>query len=109
MGPISSIVKCRDMGIIVLRFPKMGRLISATAVCRRNSIVTCKDRSYDWFAEYRKSIGDESREFRRAGCVPKFLKCLRFDLTNPLTGHAEFLTDLFESMIGRVADTKTHT
>ena len=41
--------------------------------------------------------------------MPKFLKCLRFDLTNPFTGHAEFLTDLFQSMIDGVANTETHT
>jgi len=55
------------------------------------------------------SIGDESRELKRCRAATKFLERLRFDLTNPLTGNAKFLTDLFQSMVRCVTDTKTHT
>ena len=55
-----------------------------------------------------QSVDDESRELGRVSRVTKLLECLRFDLTNPFAGHAEFLADLFEGMIGCTADTETH-
>jgi len=55
-----------------------------------------------------RSIGDEIGELGCAGRVAKLLKCLGFDLTNPLAGYAEFLADLFEGMISRAIDAKAH-
>ena len=45
----------------------------------------------------------------RARGMAQFSQCLRFDLSNSLTGHVELFADFFQSVIRIHVDAKSHT
>ena len=87
------------LGSSILLCPRAVSITRTAAPARRLS--ECHD-PHSW------SVVDESRKLVRACRMAELLKCLRFNLTNALAGHAEFFSDFFKGMIGCAADAETH-